>query len=80
MTNAKNENFSLEAELDETAGWDLDDPESEIALDDRAERVWKQPRLDEAAPEHEPPKIPLTTTTKAMSSRCARSMGACIGN
>ena len=33
MTNAKNENFSLEAELDETAGWDLDDPESEIALD-----------------------------------------------
>ena len=34
MTNAKNENFSLEAELDETAGWDLDDSESEIALDD----------------------------------------------
>jgi hypothetical protein len=29
MTNAHDEDFSLEAELDETAGWDLDDPDDD---------------------------------------------------
>src|SRR5688572_30118025 len=49
MTNAHNENFSLEAELDETAGWDLDDPESEIALDDGDD--WASGYADEPDPE-----------------------------
>src|ERR671911_940230 len=49
MTNAKNEHFSLEAELDETAGWDLDDPESEIALDDSDD--WASGYADEPDPE-----------------------------
>jgi GTPase len=49
MTNAKNENFSLEAELDETAGWDLDDPGSEIALDDTDD--WASGYADEPDPE-----------------------------
>ena len=29
MTNAHDEDFSLEAELDETAGWDLDDADDD---------------------------------------------------
>ncbi|WP_370864638.1 GTPase HflX [Nocardioides agariphilus] len=50
MTNAKNENFSLQAELDETAGWDLDDPASEINLDS-ADDGWQSGYADEPDPE-----------------------------
>ena len=37
MTNAPHENFALEAELDETARSDLDDPETDITIDDSDE-------------------------------------------
>ena len=50
MTNAPHENFSLEAELDETAGWDLDDPESDITLDD-SDDGWVSGYADEPDPE-----------------------------
>ena len=50
MTNAPHENFSLEAELDETAGWDLDDPESDITLDD-TDDGWVSGYADEPDPE-----------------------------
>ena len=57
MTNAKNENtdrdFSLEAELAETAGWDLDDPDSEIALDASGDE-WVSGYADEPDPEETP--------------------------
>ena len=50
MTNAPHENFNLEAELDETAGWDLDDPESDITLDD-SDDAWVSGYADEPDPE-----------------------------
>ena len=42
MTNAHNEDFSLDAELDETAGWDLDDA---------ADGGWESGYVDEPDPE-----------------------------
>jgi len=69
MTNAKNENFSLEAELDETAGWDLDDPESEIALDDGDD--WASGYADEPDPEEWPEEAELTVGMQDLAERHA---------
>ena len=72
MTNAKNEDFSLEAELDETAGWDLDDPESEIALDDGDD--WASGYADEPDPEEGPrPSSPSACRTWPSATPCAAS-------
>jgi len=69
MTNANNENFSLEAELDETAGWDLDDAESEIALDDGDE--WASGYADEPDPEEWPEEAELTVGMQDLAERHA---------
>jgi GTP-binding protein HflX len=69
MTNAKNENFSLEAELDETAGWDLDDPESEIALADGDD--WTSGYADEPDPEEWPEDAELTVGMQDLAERHA---------
>ena len=72
MTNANNENFSLEAELDETAGWDLDDAESEIALDDGDD--WASGYADEPDPEEGPrPSSPSACRTSPSGTPCAAS-------
>ena len=69
MTNANNENFSLEAELDETAGWDLDDAESEIALDDGDD--WASGYADEPDPEEWPEEAELTVGMQDLAERHA---------
>ena len=73
MTNAKNENtdrdFSLEAELAETAGWDLDDPDSEIALD--ASDEWVSGYADEPDPEDDADEAELTVGMQDLAERHA---------
>ena len=74
MTNAKNENtdrdFSLEAELAETAGWDLDDPDSEIALDDSGDE-WVSGYADEPDPEDDADEAELTVGMQDLAERHA---------
>ena len=69
MTNAKNEDFSLEAELAETAGWDLeDDTDSAIPLDDDG---WVSGYADEPDPEEWPKDAELTVGMQDLAERHA---------
>ncbi len=70
MTNARHErpeDFSLQAELDETAGWDLDDPGSGIEHDDE----WQSGYADESDPEDDLDEEELTIGMQDLAERHA---------
>jgi GTPase len=70
MTNARNEDFSLDAELAQTAGWDLDESpdDSDIALDDDG---WVSGYADEPDPEEDEDDADPTVGMQDLAERHA---------
>ncbi len=68
MTNAHDHDFTLDAELDETAGWDLDDETSDSDDTDAVE--WRSGYADEPDPE-EDPEAELSPGAKDLAERHA---------